>query len=571
MTRGRRVWNQRPVPSNGALPILWQGDLRMQKALLVTRRDVLKHGAALGACASWISVGASPAEAASAAADSRPRHVGTTRQLFLDNWIVERISGLKRTLHPPQKKGLIQEADGRPWERGCVSSVVRDARGRFHMTYRVFWFDAAALQRKKHFPAEGFRSLIGYAVSDDGIRWRRPVLGLVEGPTGFRRAPESMWPKGIFSLPTGFSKQNNFGYPIAAIRDVGQFGGVSDPKRRYLMFSGGIRFGAEVPDVVADPDWRGKVILIPGARGPRGGIIGWDEQAKLWLAIGQSGGWQGSAQGRVIARWTSKDLKSWSGQEIVLPIAADESRKPDDSVEYYYMDGYRVGDAWLGLLIVYRTDRSSREYEHPTLRNTWMKGTTEIRLMVSRDAGRSWQRVAGKQPWLPHHEEEDGYDRTLYTGGPPVRVGDELWLYYRGDDGDHITFRKDNTPYYKDRTRISRTARAVLRWDGYLSLRAADGAGAMTTKPLVTSGRKLAVNAAVRVATGSVRVEVQDASGKPLAGYALADCAPLRGDGVAQSVRWKGGAQLPRATKDRPLRLRFEVRDADLYGFQMLD
>ena len=539
----------------------------MNKARLVTRRDVLKKGAALGA-ASLAGIGFRLAGADAGPGDGQPRNIGTTKQLFLDNRIVERMTGLKRTLHQPEKKGVIEDSDGRPWERGGVSTVVRDAEGLFHMSFRTFWFDAAALEAKKHFPAEGFRSLNGYATSQDGIRWRRPVLGLVDGPTGFRRAPESKWKRGIFYEPIGFSKENSFGYPVQWVRDLGHYGGVSDPARRYMVFNGGMHFAPEVPNVVADPKWREKLTPVPGAKTPRGGIIGWDEEAGIWLAIGQSGGWQGSDRGRIIARWTSKDMKSWSDQQIVLPIAADESREPHDCVEYYYMGGYRVGDAWLGMLILYHTDRSSPQYEHPTMRNTWMKGTTDVRLMVSRDAGNTWQRVAGKQVWLPHHEEEDGYDRTLYAGAPPVRVGEQMWFYYRADDGDHITFNKDNTPYYKDRTRVTRTARAVLRWDGYLSFSAADGDGSMITKPLVYGGNKLSVNAAA--AKGSVRVEVQDVSGKPLAGYGLADCKPLDGDGVSQPVRWRDHAAAPPATGDRPLRFRFQLQAADLYGFQVM-
>ena len=109
----------------------------------------------------------------------------------------------------------------------------------------------------------------------------------------------------------------------------------------------------------------------------------------------------------------------------------------------------------------------------------------------------------------------------------------------------------------------------MLRWDGYLSLRAGAVAGEVTTKPLRTNGQGLVVNAAA--AGGSVRVEVQDGDGNPLPGYTLADCERLRGDGVAQPVRWRDKAELPATLRGKPLRLRFEVRQADLYGFQFRD
>src|SRR5438105_3848605 len=52
-------------------------------------------------------------------------------QLFLDDWLIAEMKGLRRTLHQPKKHGLIQEADGRDWDRGDVyhgSIVCRDGR-----------------------------------------------------------------------------------------------------------------------------------------------------------------------------------------------------------------------------------------------------------------------------------------------------------------------------------------------------------------------------------------------------------------------------------------------------------
>src|SRR5437899_2719915 len=63
----------------------------------------------------------------------------------------------------------------------------------------------------------------------------------------------------------------------------------------------------------------------------------------------------------------------------------------------------------------------------PTARGVWRKGTTELRLLLSRDAGKSWQHLGGKEAWLPYHSDDNGYDQLVFSGSP-VRVGDELWL-----------------------------------------------------------------------------------------------------------------------------------------------
>jgi hypothetical protein len=67
-------------------------------------------------------------------------------------------------------------------------------------------------------------------------------------------------------------------------------------------------------------------------------------------------------------------------------------------------------------------------------------------------------------------------------------------------------------------------------------------------------------------AVGSVRVEVQDASGKPLEGLAASDGAEIYGDELARRVVWNGVEKLP---AERPLRLRLLLRDADVYSIEV--
>jgi hypothetical protein len=52
-----------------------------------------------------------------------------------------------------------------------------------------------------------------------------------------------------------------------------------------------------------------------------------------------------------------------------------------------------------------------------------------------------------------------------------------------------------------------------------------------------------------------------------LAGFALADCAPIFGDTLDRTVTWTGGGDL-RALAGRAVRLRFSLQDADLYSFR---
>ena len=66
-------------------------------------------------------------------------------------------------------------------------------------------------------------------------------------------------------------------------------------------------------------------------------------------------------------------------------------------------------------------------------------------------------------------------------------------------------------------------------------------------------------------AAGSVRVELQDATGKPMPGFSAADCPPIFGDHLQHTVHWQGGSDLGAMTM--PVRIKFLLEDADLFAF----
>lgn len=68
-------------------------------------------------------------------------------------------------------------------------------------------------------------------------------------------------------------------------------------------------------------------------------------------------------------------------------------------------------------------------------------------------------------------------------------------------------------------------------------------------------------------AVGSLRVEILDADGKPLPGFALADCPEIYGDEIARAVKWNAGEDDSKFA-GQPIRLRFVMEDADLFSFR---
>jgi hypothetical protein len=88
----------------------------------------------------------------------------------------------------------------------------------------------------------------------------------------------------------------------------------------------------------------------------------------------------------------------------------------------------------------------------------------------------------------------------------------------------------------------------------------------MLTRPFRFSGSRLELNVATSAA-GGVRVEIQDANGRPIPGYTLEEAQEIMGDDVARVAAWRSGADVSRLA-GRPVRLRFVMRDADLYSLR---
>ncbi len=131
----------------------------------LTRRDWLKATTALGA-ASAIAPRPLRAVQTTAPAASEIREIGSRRELFVDRWLIDRLSGAELRLQEPRLAAPMAEpADS--LEYGTVIKdgdlfrlYTRDGRGARHDG------DATEVTR--------------YCESRDGIRWTKPRLGLHE-------------------------------------------------------------------------------------------------------------------------------------------------------------------------------------------------------------------------------------------------------------------------------------------------------------------------------------------------------------------------------------------------------
>jgi hypothetical protein len=85
------------------------------------------------------------------------------------------------------------------------------------------------------------------------------------------------------------------------------------------------------------------------------------------------------------------------------------------------------------------------------------------------------------------------------------------------------------------------------------------------TRPLIFKGNRLVLNYSTS-AVGRIRVEMQDPEGTPIPGFEEISCDEIYGDEIIRIVSWKKIPDVS-ALSGKPLRLRFILKDADLYSF----
>jgi hypothetical protein len=198
-------------------------------------------------------------------------------------------------------------------------------------------------------------------------------------------------------------------------------------------------------------------------------------------------------------------------------------------------------------------ERQYRAKQHPRYGTT----VTDAAFMTSRDG-------------VTFHR----WDEAFIRPGPATK---DTWVY--GDNfvfwgmiptKSHLEGAPDEISLYATEGYWEGTftslRRYTLRVDGFVSARAPLSGGEMVTKPLTFDGSQLEINFSTSAA-GSVRVELQDAEGKPIPEFALTDCQLQYGDELDRTISWNSGADVSKLS-GKPVRLRFELKDADLYSFQ---
>lgn len=440
--------------------------------------------------------------------------VGSQLELFVDNFLVETMEDLEFRLHPPVDREVAIIFD-RPWEGNTSAYVTVFQDGDLcRMYYRASNYDL----EKGTYSGE----VVCCAESRDGIRWERPELGLF--PFEGSRANNIVWQGiGIHNFAP-FKDENPACPPEEKYKAV-----ASEGDRLYAFKSAdGIRWS-----LLQDKP------VIAGSPFDSLNVAFWDSVRGRYLAFYRD--WKDGI--RDIMTSSSPNFRNWAE-----PVWLDYGRSP---AEHLYTNAvtpyFRAPHILIGFPKRFVPDRQVGFHK--------IAGVSDGLFMSSRD-GIHWKRW-GEAFLRPGLQKERWVNRNNMIAWGILQTPSSL-----PGTPDEISIYSSEGYYVKD----CRMRRHTLRLDGFVSVHASDRTGELLTRPLVFQGRELVLNVSTSAA-GTVLVEIRDENNRAVEGFALADCTEIYGDEIERIVTWQDGCS-PAALAGKPVRLRFVLKDADLYSFR---
>jgi len=491
-----------------------------------------------------------------------PIRIGSRRELFVDDYLIERMDDdLSLRLHSPEPRDIALATD-KPWE-GSMSTYITVFRddGMYRMYY-TGWelvLEKAIGKREEVVNTEPHPMWVCMAESRDGMQWQRQEVGLIEhdGST----ANNIVW-QGVGENQHGIHGFAPFKDPNPDAASEARYKAVGGDRRATK----GDLYAMKSPDGIHWSLLQEGPILRQRVDGKfdSQNLAFWDAgrgEYRLYCRAFRQG--SDGKNYRDIKTATSKDFINWSQTEwLDYPGAPDEELYTNQVMPYPRASHIFVGfpsryvcRPWSPAI------EALPEREHRELRSSVNErfGTalSDGLFMSSRD-GRTFKRwgEAFIRPG-PQLENQWAYGDNYQCWGT-IETPSAL-------DGapPELSFFAREGVWRGNRMAIRRYS---LRMDGFVSVRASLAGGTLVTHPLTFSGNTLEMNFATSAA-GSIRVELQDADGSAIPGFALDDCVEQIGDELDRTVAWRGGRDLSRCA-GQPVRLRFVMKDADLFAMR---
>ena len=520
----------------------------------------------------------SRASVASDPSSAEVRKIDSRLEMFIDHYLIDRMEGgANLKLHAPVFKGMVLSFDN-PWEGACTGfvTVIKDGD-----LYRMYYI-GLPLRVLSDYEDTTF----SYAESRDGITWTKPNLGLVD----YNGSKNN-------NILLAWDRKEGYVHNLSPFLDTRP--GVPPSERFKAVGSGNNGWPERLLYTLASPDgihWKklGVSDKFPLGRFDTQNTAFWSETEQryvlfcreyipsdpVWdlarrLAEDKPGSkipirnrgldytWRHSDGFRTIVKATSTDAIHWENQQrMSFGNTPMEELYTFHATPYFRAPYLIVGTPMR--YVPHRSAMTQKEYEGIKIHPLYANESTQAEF-----AGNSPMRNEVSDTVLITSRGGFRFDRTFMEGF--VRPGLDIrnWVSRNGMAATGlIQTGPDEMSLYVQQHYAQPSAgigRYAIRLDGFASVNAPYSGGEFVTKPLVFQGSELVLNVSTSAA-GSVSVELQDQDGEPIPGYTLEEAEVIVGDRIERPVVWRAGDL--KQFSGRPMRLRFVMKDADLYSIR---
>ncbi|MCP3916418.1 MAG: hypothetical protein GY711_12745 [bacterium] len=457
-----------------------------------------------------------------------PIEIGSRLEPFVDTHLVGTLEGASLELGELVHRGPVLRFD-QPWEGPfCGYATVIHDGPRYLLYYRGLpeaGADGSALETTC------------LAVSSDGVRWERPHLELfeVQGTRANNVVLADAAP-----VTHNFSPFLDSRPGVPAARRFKALGGTQSSGLIGYVSADGVRW----TKLREEPVFRHGVFDSQN-------VSFWSAHEQRYLCYFRTWTGAGYSGFRTVSRTTSEDFATWTD-----PVEMGFGNTPREHLYTNQTHPYfRAPHVYVAIAARFLPGRqvvSDADARRLGVNPRYYKDCSDAVLMTSRGGAR-YDRTFLDALLRPGIGLENWVSRSNYPALGIVQTSPtEMSLYV-------------NQSYAQPSAALHRYS---MRIDGLASVSAGVAGGELVTKPLRFEGQRLTINFATSAA-GDVRVEVQDAGGAPLPGYALADAVPQIGNELERHVAWKQGSDVEELAGE-VVRLRFVLRDADLYALRFV-
>ncbi len=447
------------------------------------------------------------------------------REIFVDNTLIDKLSGSRIVMHHPVDEGPVFYFDN-PWEGVFCGycTVIKDGD-----SYRVYY-------RGNPGGKDGTNvETTCIAESKDGIHWEKPDLKLYE--------VHGSWNNNVI-LANEAPASHNFSPFLDSNPNA-------RPDQRYKALAGEGKSGLVAfvsPDGIRWKKLRDDSVFGKGIFDSQN-VAFWSESEQCYVCYFRTWTGGGYSGFRSVSRTTSTDFVNWSE-----PVAMTFGDTP---LEHLYTQQtspyFRAPHIYIaigGRLMPSRQVLTEEQAKALNVNPGYFKDCSDAFLMTTR-GGSNYDRLFMEAFIRPGIGLDNWVSRSNYPALNVVQTGPEEMSVYVNQD------------YAQPTAHLHRYS---LRLDGFTSISAPYTGGEVLTKPFTFSGSELEINCSTSAA-GEIRFEILDEAGKAIPGFGLADSQTIIGNEIARVVSWKGNADL-HALASRTIRLRIAMKDADLYAVE---